>query len=91
MIWALLIAQGLTFLVWAGLMFFALVRLAAWARAQPGRALPGPGRHRSAWGAFRRAPGFRTDRRVLAAVTLALFALIALNLWTLSSRSPVMP
>lgn len=71
--------QGLVFALWAFLMFRALFRLRRRAVLRSGRTFPGVRDALEGYAAFLREPDFRTDRRVLGAVTLLLFALIALN------------
>jgi hypothetical protein len=80
MIPVLLGLQGLVFAAWAVLMFRTLLRLRRRAVARTGRPFPGLSATFEGFGAFLTAPEFRTDRRLLGAVTLALFALIFLNL-----------
>ena len=76
---AVLAIQAVVFALWAFLMFRALFRLRRRAVLRSGRAFPGLGDTLEGYAAFLRDPEFRTDRRVLGAVTLLMFALIALN------------
>ena len=71
--------QGVVFLIWAGLMFRALFRLRARAVQRSGRTFPGLLDTLEGYGAFLTLPEFRRDRRLLGAATLALFAMIAVN------------
>jgi hypothetical protein len=75
----LLGVQGLVFALWAVLMFHILFRLRRRAVQRTGKFIPGVGDTFEGWGAFLRLPEFRALRRLLGAVTLLLFALIALN------------
>lgn len=71
----LLSVQGLLFLFWAMLMFRTLFRLRRRAVADCGQAFPGLGATLRAWRAFLTEPGWRRDRRLLGALTLALVAM----------------
>jgi len=81
----MLLAQGLVFLLWAYLMFRTLFRLARIAQDRQTRAgggpIPGPGQTLRAWHDFATRAEHRPDRNRLIAVTLLLFALIALTAW----------
>ncbi len=72
-----LIVEGIVFAVWAFLMFRTLFRLRARAVRETGASFPGPVSTLKYFGLFLRAPEYRRDRRLLLAVTLLLFALIA--------------
>ena len=74
----LLAVQGIVFALWGFLMFRTLFRLRARAVARSGQAFPGLGATLESFGAFLTDPVFARDRRLLGAVTLAMFALIAL-------------
>lgn len=77
----LLAVQAAVFGLWAVLMFRNLFRLRRRAIETSGRAFPGPVTTLIQFRDFLRLPEFRRDRRLLAAVTLLMFALIALNAW----------
>mgnify|MGYP001224256898 CR=1 FL=1 len=78
---ALLAVQALVFGLWAVLMFRTLFRLRRRSVARSGKLVPGVGDTLEGWGAFLKHPEFRTDRRLLGAVTVLMFALIGLNAW----------
>ncbi len=78
---ALLAVQAAVFALWAFLMFRTLFRLRRRAVARSGRSVPGVGDTLEGWTAFLRLPDYRADRRLLAGVTLLMFALIALHIW----------
>lgn len=70
--------QGVIFLFWAALAFRTLFRLRAIAVADTGRAFPGMRAQIAAFGVFVRGPEFRSARRRLGILTLAMIGLSAL-------------
>lgn len=77
--------SGLIFLMWAVSMFTTLIALRKRTVARTGTDWPGPAAALHEWGIWLRAPEFARDRRQLALMTLAVFALgglTALNLTT---------
>jgi hypothetical protein len=74
----LLILEGLVFALWAFLMFRSLFRLRARAARETGSAFPGPFATLRAVGDWLRDPATKSDRMTLLAVTLVLFAIIAI-------------
>jgi hypothetical protein len=72
----LLIAQSVVFALWVVLMVRTLVRLRVRAIAGP---MPALTPTLPAWRDFLLLPAHRAERRLLAGVTLALFALSALH------------
>ena len=71
--------QGVVFVLWAGLLFRALFRLRARAVGRSGRTFPGLIDTLESYGAFLTLPDYRRDRRLLGLATLALFAILAVN------------
>lgn len=86
----LLALQSLVFAGWAFLMFRSLFRLRRRAVARSGKTFPGVFDTLEGWGAFLSLPEFQSDRRLLGAVTLLMFALIGLNVW-LAGQAPPPP
>jgi hypothetical protein len=74
----LLGVQGVVFALWAFWMFRCLFRLRRWAVAQSGSVFPGPVVTLRSFAGFATLPEYARDRRILLALTLVLFALIAL-------------
>ncbi|MEQ3624558.1 MAG: hypothetical protein ABNH26_04535 [Celeribacter sp.] len=77
---------GVLFAVWGVMAFRILLRLGARARAAArgaGQGLPGPSTQLGVWNEWLRAPKDRRARRGFLAVTLALFAVIALAVWVM--------
>lgn len=78
-----LVLEGAVFLAWAFLMFRTLFRLnrhaVARRRAHGGYPFMGLGETFSTFGAFAKGHIFPNDRKLLAILTLVLFALIGLR------------
>ena len=75
MMWVTVAAQGIVFLMWAGLVFRTLFSLMGRAQAASGRPVPGP----LSWGPvvrdWLRDPAARRERRNLLGATAAVLAL----------------
>ena len=84
----LLSLQSLVFLAWAVLMFRTIFGIRRRVAARTGATFPGPVSTLGGWAEFLRAPEHRSERRLLGAVTLALFALIGLNAWMAAAAPP---
>lgn len=80
--------QGAVFVVWAIVMFRTLFRLRARAVADTGSSLPGPIATLRTFRAFVTETQYQRDRRILGALTLLLFALIAVVAALASGQSP---
>ncbi len=78
---ALLGLQAVVFAIWTFLMFRTLFRLRARAVRRSGRMFPGVIDTLEGYRALVLLPEYRSDRRLLLAATLTLFALILLGVW----------
>ena len=88
---ALLGLLAVLFVAWAGLMFRALFLLRARAVQRSGSTFPGLGATLDSYGAFLTLPEFRRDRRILGALTLALFGMIAVTVALAPPAPPPAP
>jgi hypothetical protein len=80
----LLAVQAAVFAVWGVLMFRTLFRLRRRAIESGAGPMPGVMPTLAAWGDFLTRPAHRGERRLLGAVTLALFALSGLHAFLLT-------
>lgn len=81
--------QGIVFAAWTYWMFRCLFRLRRRAVAETGSAFPGLGATLRSFAAFATLPDHARDRRILLALTVAMFALIALGAALVRTLQPV--
>ncbi|OWU70244.1 hypothetical protein ATO2_06735 [Roseovarius sp. 22II1-1F6A] len=74
---------GVLFAAWGVLAFRILLRLAARAR-EASDGVPGPSTQLAVWNGWLRDPADRRARRGFLAVSVALFAAIALAVWVMA-------